>query len=224
MVAVPSLAPQVELSADEAVRLAAADPEFFERIYFPRAVRSRSAEGHRRMWDAFENPAKRFVNVKAARGWAKTTKTRIFIARRIAFSMSRTILLISASEPHSTRSVMWLRSQIEPKRGSDGQLHRSLFAQHFDLRPGRTWNESDIEIIHGVDDRPIWVLGLGITGGVRGVNFEDYRPDLIVLDDTLNDETAGTKEQRAKLSSLRRSCTAELAAERRPWSPGALPR
>lgn len=195
-------APSVELSVNETVSLAAADPEFFERVYFPRAVRSANAEGHHRMWAAFENPAYRFVNIKAARGWAKTTKTRIYLARRIAFSLSRTILLLSASQPHATRTIMWLRSQIEPKMGADGELHTSAFAQHFGLKPGRKWNEDDIEILHGIDERPIWVLGMGITGGVRGINFEDYRPDLIVLDDTLNDETSGTKEQRHKMSDL----------------------
>jgi len=56
--------------------------------------------------------------------------------------------------------------------------------------------------MHGVDQRPVWVLGVGITGNIRGINFDDYRPDLIILDDVITDENAATLEQRTKVNDL----------------------
>jgi phage terminase large subunit-like protein len=37
---------------------------------------------------------------------------------------------------------------------------------------------------------------------LRGINFDDYRPDLIIVDDPQTDETAATEEQRNKIADL----------------------
>jgi predicted phage terminase large subunit-like protein len=49
---------------------------------------------------------------------------------------------------------------------------------------------------------PIRVIALGITGSVRGVNVDDYRPDLIVVDDPCDEENTATPEQRKKTADL----------------------
>ena len=46
------------------------------------------------------------------------------------------------------------------------------------------------------------MLAAGITGSLRGINFDDYRPDLIIVDDPMTDETAATEEQRNKITDL----------------------
>jgi hypothetical protein len=86
--------------------------------------------------------------------------------------------------------------------GQDGLLHQTEFASTFQLRPGKKWQENEIEVFHGLDARPIWVLGVGITGNIRGINFDDYRPDLIILDDVVTDENAATDDQREKIRDL----------------------
>jgi predicted phage terminase large subunit-like protein len=71
------------------------------------------------------------------------------------------------------------------------------------LSPGEKWAENEIEIRHKLLDHPIWILGVGITSTqIRGINFDDYRPDLIVGDDILQDENSATLEQREKISNL----------------------
>jgi len=59
-----------------------------------------------------------------------------------------------------------------------------------------------MQIWHGTDEYPIWIMAAGVTGGIRGINRDDFRPDLIVLDDILDDENCLTKEQRHKLTNL----------------------
>jgi len=82
------------------------------------------------------------------------------------------------------------------------QIERNeIFASTFGLRPGTPWTPEEMQIIHEVDDEPIWVIGLGITGSVRGVNLDDHRPDLIILDDVMNDENVESKRGQDKLAT-----------------------
>lgn len=181
-----------EVSIDEIVKLCAVDSLLFPQVFFPQTVRQDSPPAHRKIWEHLDDPSARYLNLLAARGWAKTTMLRLFVAKRIAYDLSRTILYVGASEGHAARSVTWLRGQIERNK---------LFAETFDLRL-RKRSETELQIMHGVSQRPIWILGVGITGNVRGINFDDYRPDLIILDDILTDENAATHEQRDKITSL----------------------
>lgn len=190
------------LTAAELVRLCAVDSDFFAHTFFPKAARKASPGFSKAVWDSLETPTKRLLNIKMYRGSAKTTRLRIFTAKRIAYGISRTILYVGASESHAIRSINWLRSQIEPRLGQDGVLRPTPFATTFGLRPGRKWQEHEIEVFHGIDEHPIWILGVGITGNIRGINFDDYRPDLIVVDDAVTDENAQTKEQCAKIADL----------------------
>jgi hypothetical protein len=45
-------------------------------------------------------------------------------------------------------------------------------------------------------------MGVGITGSIRGINFDDYRPDLIICDDVITDENAASQAQRDKVAEL----------------------
>ena len=194
--------PSTAVPVADLVRLCAVDDELFSRVFFPNAVRKTSPAYSRDVWNRLNNPAKRLVNLRIFRGGSKTTRLRLFTAKRIAYGLSYTILYVGASEAHAIRSLQWLKSRIEPSLDSTGQRRLPLFASVFDLRKGRKWEETQFEVFHGTDQRPIWVLGVGITGNIRGINFDDYRPDLIVLDDIVTDENAATEDQREKLTTL----------------------
>jgi predicted phage terminase large subunit-like protein len=97
------------------------------------------------------------------------------------------------SQAHAVHSIRWLKRQIE---------HNRNFAQTFQLRKGGKWTDELIEVIHGIDEVPINVLAMGITGQIRGFNLDDFRPDLIVADDILNEENTATLDQRTKIEGL----------------------
>ena len=103
------------------------------------------------------------------------------------------MLYVGASEKDAIRSVQWLRTQVERNK---------LWRETFGLVQGRKWEETQIEITHTVFGHTIWVLAAGITGSLRGINFDDYRPDLIIVNDPQTDETAATLEQRNKVADL----------------------
>lgn len=191
------------LAPDELVKLCAIDNNLFEKTFFPKTVRQPSAPYHADWWQHLENPSLRYINLIAHRDSAKTSKLRIFTAKRIAYNLSRTILYIGASEKHAIRSIRWIKARIEEKIGAGGVKRREPLAEVFDLRPGSKWTDDEIEIFHGLDTQPIWIMGVGVTSTqLRGINFDDYRPDLIVCDDVLTDENGSTEEQREKLNDV----------------------
>ena len=181
------------IKVSELVQLCAVDNDLFSRTFFPKTVRQKSPSIHREIWKRLEDPSIRFVNLRCFRGSAKTSLLRMFVAKRISYNVSKTILFAGVNEKSALRSGQWLRRHVE---------RNALWTSTFGLRPGRKWQETEFEVFHGIDEQPIWTICAGITGGVRGINFEDYRPDLIVLDDVVDDENALTEDQRRKISDL----------------------
>lgn len=185
---------QVEsVDVAELVRLCAHDSELYGRVFFPTTFRQESPPFAKDMWAPLEDPRERLVNLIQFRGGRKTTTLRTFASKRIAYGISRTILYIGASEADAIRSVVWLRNRVERNR---------FWAETFRLYPGRKWEETQIEIEHRGFGHTVWVLAAGMTGSLRGINFDDYRPDLIIVDDPQTDESAATKQAREKTSDL----------------------
>jgi len=175
------------------VELCAVDDQLYCKTFFPKTFRQDFPIFHDTVTEVLENPDNRYVGLKMFRGSAKTTRLRTFVSKRVAYAVSNTIIFVSNAQKHAGYSLKWLRMHI---------LHNRYWAETFGLRPGNTFNDEHLEIIHGVDGRVINVLALGITGSVRGINLDDFRPDLIVIDDPDDEETTNTPEQREKTSDL----------------------
>jgi phage terminase large subunit-like protein len=187
------MAHMTNIPRDELVKLCAVDSELYARTFFANAFRKTSPSFAREIWEPLEDPSVRLVNLICFRGSSKTTRLRTFASKRIAYGISRTVLYIGASERDAIRSIQWLRTQVE---------RNLLWSQCFGLEPGRKWEETQLEIRHKVFNHTVWTLAAGITGSLRGINFDDYRPDLIIVDDPQTDEMAATLEQREKVADL----------------------
>lgn len=179
-------------SIDEIIELCAVDSDLFYHTFFPKTARQETPKFHLEI-DELLDGTDRLVNIQVFRGGAKTSKLRMFTAKKIAYGVAHTILYIGKSEGHAIRSINWLRTQVE---------HNRRYADTFQLRPGKKWQGNEAEIWHGTDDYPIWIVGMGITGSVRGINFDDFRPDLIIVDDAIDEENSSTPEQRTKIEDL----------------------
>jgi hypothetical protein len=181
-----------QIDTRELIQLCAVDTELFAKTFFRRAFRQESPSFAHEMWNAFE-ANQRLINLEVFRGGGKTTRARILLAKNIAYGLSHTILVVGKSEGHSRRTIRWLMRQIE---------FNSLFVQTYQLRRGDKWTDVECEIWHGVDEYPITIIGMGITGSIRGINQDDFRPDLILMDDIHDEENSATKEQRQKIEEL----------------------
>jgi len=183
----------LNLPIAEVVKLGAVDNEIYARTFFPKTFRQSSPPFQKEIWRDLDDPNVTNSNQRIFRGAAKTTISRVFSSKRIAYGVSKTILYVGASEGAAARSGAWLRNNVERNK---------LWAGAFNLSPGRKWTDTEFEIWHDTLKQNIWCMFTGITGNVRGINFDDYRPDLIVLDDILTDENCATQEQREKISDL----------------------
>lgn len=183
----------VGVSPQEAIRLGATSLTRYGRIFFPKAFRQASPLFHDDIGAALNNRDFRNVAIEVFRDGAKTTLLRTFTSQRIAYGISRTVLFVSASQGHSIMSLRWIKRQVE---------HNRRWADTFQLRKGSKWSDDHIEIMHGIEEEPITILALGVTGQLRGYNIDDHRPDLIICDDTSTDEAAGSADQRNKQVNL----------------------
>lgn len=182
-----------QLTAAEVLELAAKNNDFYSQYFFPRTFRQKGAPFHPQIWEALETPGERLIDCEVFRGGAKTTLLRTFTSKRIALGSSRTILYVSETQDHAKRSVRWLKNQV---------LFNKKWATFFKLSLGTKKTDEWLEIVHGVDGITISVLAIGITGQTRGLNLDDFRPDLIVVDDPCNEENTATPEQRKKMEDL----------------------
>lgn len=178
---------------NELVDLCAVDYRLFCKTFFPKTFRDDFPEFSDRLWDPLDSRRTKYINYQIFRGGSKTTTIRGFCAKRIAYGISRTIMIIAVSQEKAEKTVRWLKGAI---------ARNQLFANTFQLRPGNKWTECEIEIVHGICQHTIAVVAYGITGNVRGINIDDYRPDFILIDDVINEENAANKEQRQKVEHL----------------------
>lgn len=177
------------LTLEEAIALGAADSVFFSHFFFPKAIRQETPDFHRKLlWPKLDGPSRK-VSFMVFRGSAKTTLLRVYTAKRIGYTISRTILYVGKSQDHARRSVMWLMRQVE---------FNHLYREAFQLRPGPKWTSEECTILVGPEQVPVTIIALGITGSTRGVNVDDYRPDLIIVDDPSDEENTATSDQREK--------------------------
>lgn len=180
------------VSLEEAVKLGAVDHIFFNQVWFPRTFRQEPALFHPQIYNLLDGPD-RYINVTVMRDGAKTTILRSFTTKRVAYGISRTVLYIGPNATKAKQSVGWVKHQIETN---------TKFCMAFGLNRGVPWSDEHICVLHGPEGHKCHIIGAGIESGLRGINIEDYRPDLIVIDDCISDENAATKEQREKLINL----------------------
>lgn len=192
-------------SIAEVVQHAAVDSIFFSRHFFPKAFRQEAAPFHPDVWALLDDPDARYVNIQIMRGGAKTTICRAYMAKRIAYGISRTILYIGASEQKTIDSIEWIKGQVERNK---------LYATTFGLEKDRPWTGDKAKIAHRLEGFNVWMVGIGITGSVRGLNIEDHRPDLIVVDDVISDGNSATPDQRRKIAELILGAVKESLAPR----------
>lgn len=177
----------------EVAELSATNPRLFCHAYFPATFRDAFPPFFDRVWAPLESPRVTFVNLQMFRGSSKTTNLKAHIAKRIAYALSRTILVVCASQAKADLIVKWLRNAVERNKA---------YAQCFGLRRGSPWTQDEIRIHHTIAGHDITVIGYGIMGSTRGLNIDDYRPDFILVDDGLDEDTAASAIQRKKMEEL----------------------
>ncbi len=186
-----SLGVKTDVPLPELVNLCAIDTELFCHTFLPKAFRQTSPPFHKDIYNALDTPDYRHLAVECFRGSAKTTILRGFGLKRICYGISRTIMFVSASQAHASRSLRWVKGQIQ---------YNKLVREVFEVEKGEKWSDEELQIYHKKLDITVTIIAAGITGQTRGVNVDDHRPDLIIVDDPDDEESTATPDQRKKTS------------------------
>ena len=145
-------------------------------------------EFHRELWDLCCSDH-HLVAIAAPRGHAKSTAVSLgYVMAMMLFRQAQFCLIVSDTEPQAQLFLGSITQQMETN-----QHLRQLFGVV--SLPKR--NETDI-IVELSDGYQFRIMAKGSGQKVRGVNWENKRPDLIVCDDLENDEIVLNKESRDK--------------------------
>lgn len=143
---------------------------------------------HRDLWDLCCSDH-RYVAIAAPRGFAKSTAvTHAYVLARLLFRESRYALIVSDTEGQSAQFVSEIKVEL---------LENEALREAFGIK--KIIKDTESDIIALMDDG--WqfrVTGKGSEQKVRGLKWNGSRPDLIVGDDTENDEIVMNPDRREK--------------------------
>lgn len=137
---------------------------------------------------AFKKPIERFA-IGIPRGFAKTTFIKILCVWYVLFSHKRFILIVGAAEELAVNTLSDVIGLLE----SDNIVR--LF--------GRWNNELEVDQqatkVFYFRGRTIILKAIGAETAVRGINRDNARPDVIIMDDVQKKEDAENPELAKKL-------------------------
>src|SRR5687767_3367504 len=122
-----------ELNVKELIDLSSVDSNFFNHTFFPKTVRMRTPSFLKKVDDLIDSNS-RLVSLQMFRGSSKTTRLRLYLARKIAFGQARTVLFIGNSQDKAIHSVKWIKKAIDYNR---------LYAEAFNLQKGSKWQDTE---------------------------------------------------------------------------------
>ena len=149
---------------------------------FPNVYRDNFAPHHKEFWEWVEtlkigeSPGAAFFSI-LARGGGKTSSAEGGVVRVGATERRKFVLYVRSTQQKANESVRSISSLIE--RGVTERYYPS-FAQRSVNKYGfsQGWKADLLRCSNGFN-----VLGLGLDAAIRGAKLDEFRPDLIILDD-----------------------------------------
>lgn len=156
---------------------------------------SQFADFHREWWDLCCSDDK-FVAICAPRGHSKsTTITITYSLAAVLFRQRRYVLLVADTEAQASLFL----GQIKQILYDSAEIHNLFGLQ---LGPKGVEFEKDTEtdiIVKFADQSSFRIVAKGAEQKLRGMLWNGQRPDLIVIDDLMNEELVANKDRRDKL-------------------------
>lgn len=120
------------------------------------------------------------------RGGGKSTIAEEAIVLQAALREFRNCLIVGASEPKAQERLHAIRRQFEKNE---------YLRYAFDDLRGQPWADDSLELSTGIT-----IKAMGRGQAIRGTKNEDFRPDLILVDDIEDLQSVATPEGRKKVS------------------------
>lgn len=154
---------------------------------FPDHIIEKSPDFHIEVLNEFVKGGR--VAIGAPRGFAKSTITNVISASYFAiYSKYHFILIISDTYTQAKMQLGALKSELE-----NNEMLRDIYGE----LKGSTWGEDTI-IVNGLYGE-VMIKAVGAGMKIRGLKYNQYRPELAIIDDLENQEAVANKERRDKL-------------------------
>ncbi len=150
---------------------------------------------HRELWELCCSKDK-FVAAAAPRGHAKSTIVTItYTLSALLFRQQKFVLLVADTE---AQAALFL-GQIKQILYDSPEIHQ-LFGLNINEKGVVFEKDTETDIIVEFNDKSKFrIIAKGAEQKLRGLLWQGSRPDLIVIDDILNDELVANKDRRDKL-------------------------
>ena len=161
-----------------------ADRVLAHRILFPHRHPNQTQDFHRAMiLDWHDKAVRRSIDM-VFRGGAKSTIAEEAITIRAGFREFKNALVIGETFERSCERVHAIKREIE---------YNEQLATLFGNLRGPTWADGELVLANGIR-----IKALGRGQALRGIKFEDIRPDAVFCDDIETLESVADKDRRAK--------------------------
>ena len=170
------------------------DIEFFALCYFPKYFDRPFGSFHKELFSELKYMLGNCGLIEAfglPREHGKSTiNSFLFPLYSTLYNKSQFTLIISATEQIALPFLDMIKDELE---------NNKLLMEDFDIAKGNRWNNNEIWIRgRGID---ACIMIRGIDGSLRGIHFKQYRPQLVLLDDLLKDDTAKSETKREQVKS-----------------------
>jgi predicted phage terminase large subunit-like protein len=180
---------EVKLTGKKGLRrqLAEMDMEYFCKAYLPHYFNLPFSTHHKEMFvdlhRLIENQGGTKLARAAPREHAKSTQLTLGLPLYCTvFVIKHFIVLTSDTEDQASGYLESIQDEM--------QENERIIEDFGDLR-GPTWNVTEMVTANGV-----CLIAKGIGGKIRGLKFQNYRPDMIILDDIENDKNVKSEENK----------------------------
>lgn len=170
------------------------DIEFFALCYFPKYFDRKFGQFHKELFEELKYMLGNSGLIEAfglPREHGKSTiNSFLFPLYSTLYCKSCFTLIISATEQIALPFLDMIKDELE---------NNQLLIEDFGLSKGNRWNNNEIWIKgRGID---ACIMIRGIDGSLRGIHFKQYRPQLVLLDDLLKDDTAKSETKREQVKN-----------------------
>lgn len=187
------------LTKKEAIDLAQVclhDKMYFAKTFFPERFDVPFSQGHRDIFDIFQDRSVKKGVVLASRGFGKTSVNLVNQCHEILFGLRHFIVPVSCT---NTQAVM-ISENVKTELERNPYIKAVFGTMKAGKASGNDMYNKDMWVARRPDDRAgTLIMPRGSQQQIRGVLYGSVRPQLIIGDDLEETEKVASDEQRTKL-------------------------
>ncbi len=162
----------------------------FFATYFPHYLTYPCADIHQRLFDLTEDANNKFAVGQTFRGSGKSTIVSLSYAlwAILGCQQKHLVVLVAKTQEQAKRLLDAIKRELETNK----LLQVDFGKIHEESTP---WNSTALTF----NDQNAQITAISIDQAMRGMRFQNYRPDLIILDDIEDSASVRTLESRDRL-------------------------